>query len=292
MVPDERFQVTPVYWGPRLRSTECLFSANDAMANLALNDFYGDLVETIFEFKDQPGVAIAVLPVNWHQGGEMERRFAVWGLYLAVFDMTKRSQYNCNTFHLFWDEKEVGTLGFARGVIRQSTLTADHNAKSQGLLSLSNTTATTTALSLPFSHGVNTTATDLVDEVVFAIDIQLRGKMMPINDVFIVVLGALSDLAAFNIKDGRVTSYSYRQAPVEAYVSFASPGYRPLSPPPFMTYRHVIEAVAHLPVVMYDRRVFSEADIILKLNNVDVGMGLLRKLRPLEGEDGGGGAIS
>ena len=261
------------------------------MANLALNDFYGGVVETIFQFEEQPGVVITVLPVNWHQGGEMERRFAVWGLYLAVFDMTKRSKYTCNTFHLFWDNKEVGTLGFARGVVRQSTLTAD-SAKSQGLLSLSNTTATTTTLSLPFSHGVDATATDLADEVVFALNIELKGKMMPINDVFIVALGGLSDLAAFNNKDGRVTTYSYRQAPVEAYVSFATLSYRPLSPPPFMTYRHVIETLAHLPVVMYDRRVFSEADMVLKLNNVNVGMGLLRKLRPLEGGEGGGVAIS
>ena len=112
---------------------------------------------------------------------------------------------------------------------------------------------------------------------------------MPINNVFIVVLGALSDIAAVSNKDGRVSTYSYRQAPVLAFVSFATLGYDPLGPPPFMTYRHVVEALAHLPVVMYDRRVFSEADMLLRLDDKEVGMGLLRELRPRGGEGGGGG---
>lgn len=294
-VPDQRFSVTPVYWGPKLRSTACLFIATDTMANLALNDFYGEVVETIFDFDEHPGVVIAVLPVDWHKGGEMDRRFAVWGLYLAVFDMMKRSQWTCNTFHLFWEGKEVGTLGFSRGVVRHSALTAD-SANSQGLLSLSNVTSTATTLtpSLLSANGsdVLSAPKSLTDEVVLSVNVELKGKIMPINNVFIAVLGALSDLAAIGNKDGRLSAYSYRQAPVKAFLNFATLGYHPLGPPPFLTYRHVIEALAHLPGVMFEQRVFSEADMVLKLDDVDVGMGLLRQLRPLGGGAGGGVATS
>ena len=242
-------------------------------------------METIFDFEDQPDIVIAVLPADWHKGGKMERRFAVWGLYLAVFDMMKRSVYTCNTFHLFWDGKEVGTLGFAKGVLRQSTISAESAAKSQGLLSLSDIIITTTTPSPPFAGGVNVSSTNLTDDVVFSVDIQLCGKTMPINSVFIVVLGAMSDLAEVANKDSHFSTYSFRQAPVEAFLSFVSFGFHPLGPPPFMTFRHVIETLAHLPVLMFDRRVFQEADMVLKLNGVDVGMGLLREARP----NGGGG---
>ena len=288
-IPDERFSMTPSYWGPKLRSTGCLFAANDAMANLALSNFYEEIVETIFEFDDQPGVVIAVLPADWLKGGKIERRFVVWGLYLAVFDMMKRSVYTCNTFHLFWEGKKVGTVGFARGIIRQSTITAaDSAAKSQGLLSLSDITTTTTTALPPFAGGASVSRTSLINDEVLSVNIDLTGKTMPINSVFIVGLGAMSDLAAIDNKAGRFSTYHYRQAPVQAFMSFASFGHQPDSPPPFMTYRHVIETVAHLPVVMFDRRMFGEADMILKLNNVDVGMGLLRALRP----PGGGVATS
>ncbi|KAL8791756.1 MAG: hypothetical protein Q9195_005632 [Heterodermia aff. obscurata] len=269
-IPDTRFQITPHYWGPQLRSTGVLISALDAMANLALNNFSAGLPETIFDFEEQPGVAIAILPLDWQRGGEMQRRFAVWGLYLAVFDMMKRSRYTCNTYHLFWEGTEVGTLGFVRGVIRP------------GLLSLGN------GSTVPV---INATDLPVVADPVFALNVELKGKMMPINDVFIAVLGALSDLAACPDKNARVVSgYSYRQAPVMAYLSFGTFGYRPLDPPPFLTFTHVIEALAHLPLVMFERRVFSEADMMLKLDGKDVGRGLLRQLRPLGG--GGEGVAS
>ena len=292
-LPEERFQVRPVYWGPRLRSTACLFIGIDIMATLALRDFYEDMTETIFEIEDEPGVVITVLPKNWHLRGEMQRRFAVWGLYVAVFDMTTRSKYFCSTFHLLWDDEEVGTLGFSKGVLRHSGLPASPvniaSPQDQGLLSLNSSIPLKTTSIRSLINTTNPTFT-LTTKPILSINVDLKNIMLPINNVFIGVLGALTDLASFTYKDVRVDRYNYNQAPVPAFLAFTTFGFRPLVQPFFMTYRHIIETLAQLTHIMFDNRKFSEADIELRLDGVEVGSGCLRR-RPidprLEKEEGG-----
>lgn len=297
-VPDERFQVRPAYWGPRLRSTACLFIAVDIMATLALRDFYEGMTESIFEIEDEPGVVITVLPKNWHLRGEMERRFAVWGLYLAVFDMTTRSKYFCSTFHLLWDDEEVGTLGFSKGVLRHSGSPASpasiESPQHQGLLSLNSSIPLKTT-SLRSLNNTISPAFTLTAKPILSINVDLKNTILPINNVFIGILGALTDLASFTYKDARVDSYNYNQAPVPAFLAFTTVGFRTLVRPPFMTYRHVIGTLAQLPHIMFDDRKFSEADIELRLDGVEVGSGFLRR-RPIEtrlengkGEEAAGG---
>lgn len=272
-VPDERFQVEASYWGPKLQSMRCIFNTINAITNMALGEFYGDMGETTFELDEEPGVAITIMPHNWQQFGRMERRFAVWGIYLAAFDMTKKSGYGCSTFHLLWDEKEVGTIAFSRGVIRPlgqlATSSASSKTQSQGLLSLSNTTAATI---------YRNSTRDLNAGSILSINVDLQNTIVPIGDIFLVVVGALSDLASVPNKDGRVKTYTYTQAPVPAWLSFTTLGFNPRRRPPYMTYRHIIETLAQLPHIMYADRKFAEADVVVALNGVDVGMGILRKV--------------
>lgn len=54
-----------------------------------------------------------------------------------------------------------------------------------------------------------------------------------------------------------------------------------------MTYRHVIETLAQLPRIMYEDRKFSEADIEIRLDGVEVGLGFLRRT-PIRKELGKG----
>ncbi|KAG7002422.1 hypothetical protein G7Y79_00027g061140 [Physcia stellaris] len=274
--------------------------AVDITATLALQNFHEDMTEALFEIEGEPGVVITVLPKNWHLHGEMERRFAVWGLYLAVFDMTKRSKYFCSTFHLLWDDEEVGTLGFSKGVVRQSgSPTSIESPQNQGLLSLNSSIPLKTT-SLRSLNDTVSPAFTLMAKPVLSINVDLKNIILPINNVFIGIVGALTDLASFTNKDARVNSYSYNQAPVPAFVAFTTLGFRPVVGPLFMTYRHVIETLAQLPHIMFDDRKFSEADIELKLDGVEVALGRLRR-RPIESglknEEGGeavggrGGAV-
>jgi len=45
-----------------------------------------------------------------------------------------------------------------------------------------------------------------------------------------------------------------------------------------MTARHIIETLGHLPALMLERRKFSEADILMKVDGMNAGLGRLRNV--------------
>ena len=276
-VPDERFQVDMLGWGPPLKSTALLFDAVHAMANMAQGDFHEDIVDTTWALEDVPNMAITILPEGFEKGRSIQRRFAVWGLYLAVFDITKSKVFQCSTARLLWRGKMVGRLVFSKGVL-QGPEPITISAEKDGSLTLGE------RVSAPVPPIAWTNSTTILSaNAVFSINVVLRPTNMPINDIFVGVLGALSDLAAYNNKDSRVMSYSFKETPVPAYFSFTTFGLKPLSQRPYMTYWHIIETLAQLPTIMYERGKFSEADVALKVNGIDVGIGILTKMRPRPG---------
>jgi len=257
-------------------------NAINAMTNMATQDMHETMGMTTFELDDYPNNAIALLPRNWQRVGLIERRFAVWGLSLAVYTMTGRGDYHCSTFHLLWEGIEVGTLGFSKGIIARPQLSASNNAsdlQSQGLLSLDNTTA----IGTPLLHIQNSTA-DISNRPILSSNVFPLPTVLPLEDFFMTVIGALTRLAAHKDKDAGVVDFAPDVAPIPASVSFSAWSSKSISRPPFITARHIIETLGHLPAVMLARKRFSEVDIIMKLDGVDAGLGQLRKL------DGTGGS--
>ena len=273
-IPDPRFSFRAFYWGPKLRSTSCLMNAVNAMTNMAIPDFSEQLGETVFEMTSQPGVAITVLPKDWERGGEMQRKFAIWGLYLAVYNMGKGDKYQCNTFHLFWKGKEVGTIGFSRGVVGrpQTALSEVNDLKSQGLLPVSKNATLTP--SIPKSRN---SILGLKAEPVLSLRIKFFATNIPIFDIFVTILGALSDIASFDNLDAPVMAMIF-DTRLPTYLSFTTWDKPSESRAPFMTNRHIIEALGYLPDVMFEERKFSEADITIKLDGIESGLGVLRKV--------------
>ena len=269
-MPSQGFEIKAAHWGPKLQPTSCLINAVNAMASMALQQIHELMKEMVFEMEEQPGVSITVLPANWHRGGQMPRKYAVWGLYLAVYTMTRKNNFQCNTIHLLWKHREVGTINFSRGVLWQSQ-TSQFESR-EGLLSIGNITPKVPSLAQPR----NITGL-LKTDPTLSIDIELLGAIIPVNNVFITVLGALMDVAHFDNKDAPVMAMIFDTMPVPTHLSFTTWDKPSKAEPPFMTNRHVIEALAYLPQYMYVERKFSEADITVKLDNIKCGLGLLRK---------------
>lgn len=99
-------------FGPNLDSTACLFNAVGAFAELALDDFDGLSGSTVYQFPNHPSVAIAV--VTPASGVFIERRFAIWGIWLGIAYMMSHHRYQAATFALSWEGVIVGAVDFAR----------------------------------------------------------------------------------------------------------------------------------------------------------------------------------
>jgi hypothetical protein len=266
---DPRFEVHPIFWGPKIQSMACLMNAVNALTNMALQDIRAPMGKTTYELADHPNSAITLLPENWQQRGQIERRFAVWGLFLAVYAMSTTGNYHCNTFHLLWDDKEVGTLGFSKGIITQSPSNTS-DPPSQGLLTLDNTT--TPSLLIP-----NTTASTS-NTPILRISILFLPAVLPLQNFFMTVLSALAELAAFRNKDTGLEHFTPDAAPVPASVAFYAWRTTRKVRVPLITARHIIETLGHLPALMLERRKFSEADIMMKIDGMNAGLGRLRNV--------------
>lgn len=238
-------------------------NAVNAMTNMAIQDIRAPMGETTYQHADHPNSFITLLPQNWQQRGQIERLFAVWGLFLAAYTMTTTGNYHCNTFHLVWDGKEVGTLGFSRGVIMQSPSSAP-NASDQGLLSLNHTTTPlllSTSSTSDFPH--------------LGVSIKFLPAVTPIQNFFMIVLGALTELANFQNKNTGIEYFAPDPAPIPAFVAFFAWETNRVS---LMTARHIIETLAHVPTLMLARGKFSEANVVLKLDGVEAGFGRFRNI--------------
>lgn len=190
-MPEKGFEIRASHWGPKLQPTSCFINAVNAMSNMALLQIHGLVGETVFEMEDQPGVAITVLPLNWYRGGQMPRKYAVWGLFLAVYTMVRKTNFQCNTIHLLWKGREVGTINFSRGVVSlpPSSQLRSSDRRSEGLLSIGNITSIVPSLSQP-----KDSTEILKTDPNLSVSILLLDTVIPINDVFVTVLGGLMDV--------------------------------------------------------------------------------------------------
>lgn len=280
---DARFEVHPIFWGPKLKSIACLINAVNAMTHMALQDIRTPLGEITWEHADHPNNAITLLPANWQKHGQIERRFAVWGLFLAVYTMTFTGNYLCNTFHLLWDGEQVGTLGFSKGIITQSVLPV-FNASDQGLLSFDDTTR-------PPLQTQNNTASPS-NSPVLSISLIFLPPVISIQNFFMAVLSALTELAIYRNKDVGIEHFTPDVAPVRASVAFYAWRLNPRVRVPPITARHIIETLGHMPALMLARSKFSEADIVMRLDKIDAGLGRLRRVDERGGVGRGSGNVT
>ena len=288
LAPDERFIVSPSRWGPTLRSTGCLFTALSLMSTLSLLPFLGDISETIYKLDSEPGIAIAVLPTDWQTAGVMQRRFAVWGLFLAVYDMARRGDWRCNTYQLFWEGHQVGTLSFAAGVVLGSNLTfGASEALREGTLVLDNdnTTAKRSTMSSQLCAGFSgensrnvtiLSALAPVNAPTLSIAVDLLPVPLSTTDIFVTILGALSEIASSSSKDKPIADFAYREGPVPVFVSFTTLGFEQKAGKA-LTLRYVVETLVQLPGFMAKTLRWSEAEVEIWLDDTEVALGLLSK---------------
>jgi len=88
-----------------------------ALRQVALEDFNGDMLGQHFNTNKFPDTPINLVA----RGGQIQRKYVVWGLLLALAFMTEETGLCVTSFRLLWQEIEVGSVGFGiPGVISQA----------------------------------------------------------------------------------------------------------------------------------------------------------------------------
>lgn len=242
------FGIKPGAFGPELDSTACLFNAVGAFAELALDDYHGPSGSTVFHFPNHPSVVIAV--VTPASGVFIERRFAIWGIWLGIAYMISHHRFQAATFALSWEDVIVGAVDFGS----QPTISGDDgDGKVNNSLTILNATTTTSP--------VNAQAQNL--EVL----IGLVGRSINVNNIILVLLATLNDAAQYRATD--VIPAQYRIG-LHGYTALFSITPEPRTTAPFPEYEWLIRALEKLPDFMLRNRKFSEANVVVRVDGVVV----------------------
>ncbi len=109
---DLRYGYQTSYGGPRLPELPCFMSAVFFKRKLALEDFSGIITEDMTSrMYSYPEMQIAFSPYQPHL--KIMRRFAIWGLFSAIYDMVLIDNSQNGTFLLVWERSQgVGYVRF------------------------------------------------------------------------------------------------------------------------------------------------------------------------------------
>ena len=96
--PDPRFSVEVHFAGPKLPLISCLMSTVDFLVVLGSQDFWGSTKGVSWKLANYPELGMFVSPRS--EGGEIERRFVIWGLGQGIGQMIRLNRFQAATFAL------------------------------------------------------------------------------------------------------------------------------------------------------------------------------------------------
>ncbi len=106
------------------------------------------------------------------------------------------------------------------------------------------------------------------------------------------ILSALIEFVVFENKDIGIEHFNPDVAFVLASLAFYAWEVQPKAWAPLITPRHIIETLGHVPGLMRARSKFSEADIMMRLDRVEAGLGRLRNTDDRNGGAWGSGNVT
>ncbi|KAL8758000.1 MAG: hypothetical protein Q9184_004057 [Pyrenodesmia sp. 2 TL-2023] len=107
----EDFQVEPqITQTIRYPQEACYLNTIHALEEIALELFNGLMPRFSFSSQQYPGLIITVLPPDYSD--MIERRFVVWGLYLAILYMNMHNAFQPTIFQLKWNNQIVGRIEY------------------------------------------------------------------------------------------------------------------------------------------------------------------------------------
>lgn len=272
--PPSNFSVTYIRGYDELSVAACFFNSLDALETMALLDYEGfiDTTET-YQIPGFTDTSIEVVPAD---SNLLQRRFAVWGLYLGLVELWSRDLFLTTTATLSWDDQIVGNITFqssqANGngttsLARRSTpspYSCQMPAGYTNSTGLSNVTAEEVRCTAQFSH--------------IAID---AVNMNPF-DVLFPVLDSLVGLAEYpsSSRLAHEPAHEFRRDWYRLLDGFNGRIFiyeHPRDQEPYLEYGDVIVALVQMVWFMVESLHFAPTDIDLIVGGVDVGGGTFLK---------------
>ena len=272
---DERFSILAGYSQVKINTQSCLLNAVDVLARLAAKDYYDRFegYDDAVLFK-HPEVTINIKPAP--PADDIPVRIAVWGVYYSIYDMINKKKFVEAEIDLLWSGSLIGWVRYQPTTPSKSIIQGQVNKT----LNLTKPSVTFTNRSESTLDLNTTPGTELLDLELYYI---VQGKPLTMIEIFVSVYATLKNIAPFPKTDD-VESFSAGAAAFDARVYFADGPTRTL--PPFYEYRWVIQAMQQVPEYMLSHKRFSELAIVLIVDDVFVGQGVLAKGAPRNGNSG------
>ncbi|KAL8769882.1 MAG: hypothetical protein Q9209_004320 [Squamulea sp. 1 TL-2023] len=124
----------------------CFLSTINVLKEVAPGNFHGEMPRSIFKTQKFPNLVISLDSAFLSL---IERRYVIWGLFLAIRYMIDFDAFQPILFSLRWENEEVGSIEYGPPSVMSQQLEHDFNqtkALGPGAASLSAPTDTTTSV--------------------------------------------------------------------------------------------------------------------------------------------------
>lgn len=244
-----------------------------ALRHVALEDFNGFMPGHHFYTDKFPNTPINLV-ARW---GQIQRKYVVWGLLLALAFMTEETGLCVTSFRLLWQEIEIGSVGFGiPGVISQApegpsdgteSTTQNHVPSIDGFI-LTNSPAT---LGEPASDA---DLTEPLNTNSVTVAIARSGGDLRKYDVFMGIAGALAE-AAEEPAEHRL-NYDWSSQLWNFDCRFDTKQVTPVrTAPPVYTFRMLIDSLVQVADYYVRVNAYHEISMITRVNRVMVGISKL-----------------
>lgn len=272
---DPAFGFLPFFGQVKLAPLACLMSSVNAALELALGDFQGVMPATIFKLDSYPQVEISVYPDE--AGSMMPRKYVIWGINIGIDLMIKNVKFTEAIFVISYRGHGIGAIQYTMpgtpASISSNTLDRTLSAtQTDETMSLFNDT-------LAFlQNAPQGNITSAANDPQFRAEYTLTGSSLTIYEIFYAALDMLRELAEYK-RTVRLDNDStfIRSAGIEITTIDPNSPSRTVRNPPYFQAEWLMRALAQTPAYMLEQRSFREVDMELYVDNIKVGLVLMRK---------------
>ncbi|KAI4182357.1 MAG: hypothetical protein L6R41_006027 [Letrouitia leprolyta] len=242
----------------------------EALRTLALGDFEGRTDIQYFSTERYPRPIIAITSSN---GADYKRKYAIWGLVLALNYLTVPNQCGMSHFTFTWHGTPVVQILYTVNPPHDSSSSTAKSKRDANTIStpinqmvgrddsvrLKNSSSTSLTLPLNATSITNT-----------RLQVRMRYLRKPIAklDMVLSILYVLSQAAAFSANQPVPILWAPEVQNPDCTFHVES---SPRSSPPLMTYAWVIEVVARAADILIDHHVWKEVEILAFVDAVSIG---------------------
>lgn len=257
-----------------LPKSSCLLQTLVGLGQMALEDFNGRQAATSF---GHPLIGIEL--DGRKPGASLDRRFAIWGLYGVMAYMLRENDFHARLFTLRWQAAIVGRVRFTARI-------APHLSGGNSMINENGTSAPETNV-LRLSNATTasqytTLGTKFIDGNLVYI-INPLGQRIAESDIYMTIASALVQAAPIAAAD-MIQTFDVDTRAFNSHLLIRDSNDPPRSAYPFLRQQIMIKVLIQIPALMLvEENHWSEADISIKIDNIMVATGYLRRREQLTG---------